>query len=465
MFKATLLLSLIFVCIPFAIAQTPKNILLIAVDDLNDYTGLFGGHPQAHTPNIDALAAKGTRFQKAYSASPVCNSSRAALLTGRRPHETGITHNSAGNFRKSKLNWVTKLETMPQYFTARGYKTASVGKIFHKPEDSINEFLITGGRKGGQSVGKVRKVSGTKLIWSEGDEKLESTREWKNADYGVNFLQQKHEQPFFLAVGFFRPHLPWHAPKQFFDLLPDIEKITLPAYLENDLDDTASKNSNGALKNVLKQGGKKLWQETVRAYLANVAFTDAAIGHLLSSLEASPYAQNTIVVFFGDHGWHLGEKDHYQKSTNWERASKTTFVIYDPIDGKSSNIDHAVSLQDIWPTLVSLTSTQPPNYPIRGRNLAPLIKNPSTNWNGTAMVTFRGHNSIFSDRYHYIDLKGGELYDLKLDPHEWKNRIDDPAYAKVKAEMKAGLEAVLRHDEIPFKAPLPGPGKFLTKVK
>lgn len=213
-------------------------------------------------------------------------------------------------------------------------------------------------------------------------------------------------------------------------------------------------NSNKVLDKVLKQGGRKLWQESVRAYLANSTYADAAIGHLLESLYRSDYAQNTIVVLWGDHGWHLGEKKHYQKFTVWERASKTTFVIYDPIDGRSGRVDHAVSLQDIYPTLIDLAALPQPEFAVRGRSLKPLVRNPESKWSGAAMMSLRGSHGIFSDRYHYIENKNGktELYDLDKDPNEWHNLTHDNSYSKVKKQMASGLEAMMKeHNENPFE--------------
>ena len=430
-----------------------RNVLFIAVDDLNDWVGAFGGHPQAQTPNIDALAARGIAFHNAYTASPVCQPSRTALFTGRRPHETGVDRNSI-NFRTDSEPWVQNLTTIPQYFTANGYRTESIGKLFHTPELSTGEFEVNAGKSSGQSIGDVIVEVDSRIRWSEGDEPIEETSDWGNAEYGAQFLSQTHNKPFFLGIGIFRPHLPWFAPKEFFDMQPSIEGITLPPYLPNDRDDTFA-NSNGKLQLVLSQGGEPLWQEMVRAYLANISYADAAVGHLLDALSSSQYADDTIVVLWGDHGWHLGEKDHIQKFTHWERSASTPLIIVDPAAGTTGDVVQTVSLQDLYPTLIKLAGLPDPEFIVRGRNLKPLIDEPSnSDWKGAAMMTYRGGNSIFSDRYHYINVGGGELYDLETDPNEWTNLVNDPNHADVLAEMQAALQdMIVNCNEDPFGNP------------
>lgn len=212
--------SLLLVSTLLSAAPT-KNVLMIAVDDLNDWTGEFGGHPQAKTPNIDKLARMGVSFQSAYSASPVCNPSRTALLTGRRPHETSIDSNGGGNFRKSKQQWVRELVTLPQYFDAQGYKTAAIGKIFHKPAESQGEFALVEKNSGGQSRGPQKKINGSKIVWSEGKLPLEKTSDWKNADYGAASYSKSMRNHFSWPSAYFAPTCLGTPPKHFMmQLLP-----------------------------------------------------------------------------------------------------------------------------------------------------------------------------------------------------------------------------------------------------
>lgn len=437
-----------------AFAQSPKkNVILIAVDDLNDWIGAFGGHPQTKTPNIDKLASKGVVFTNASCASPVCNPSRTAFMLGRRPHETGITNNGDGYFREYSKAWVRNITTWPQYFGQKGFETVAQGKIFHTHGENKGEFQIVGPGGQGCNAGPSKtSVNNTKLEWSESNQSLTATGDYKSAEWCGNYLNKNHNKPFLMACGIFRPHLPHFAPKEFFDKMPAIDNIKLPAYLPNDRNDTYG-GSNNVLSDVLRQGGERLWKEAVRAYLANVAFADACVGKLLDDLENSQYKNNTIVVLIGDHGWHLGEKDHFQKFTMWDRAIKTPMIIYDPVDGGSGICDKAVSLMDIFPTMLELTGTPYPSYETSGYSIAPLVKNPNAAWCGVALTTYGpGHNSIRTDRYRYIKYSNGkeELYDHQTDPNEWTNVASKAAFSSVLSEHRQLLNKMLNGDEQPL---------------
>ena len=460
----SLWLSIIYVLFTSDLQAQQKNVLLIAVDDLNDWVGAFGGNPQAITPNIDALAQKGVAFQNASCPSPVCNPSRTALLTGRRPHETGITANQGGfNFRDSPEPWISNLVTLPQYFSANGYESVGQGKIFHRHGSNPESWDILGPGGQGANGGTNTTVGNTGMRYGWSQQNIEQTRDWQSADYAANYLKQNHTKPFFLACGIFRPHLPFYAPQSFYDLY-DTNSLDLPAgYLANDRDDTFGVSNN--LLTEVQQLGE--WKNLIKAYLACMSFADAAVGHLINALENSQYANNTIVVLIGDHGWHLGEKEHFKKFTLWERAVKTPMIIYDPSGGSGNNFN-AVSLQDIYPTLVSLAGLQTPSFPVRGRDLSPLVQNPNAPWCGAALTTYRNGNSIRSDRYRYTQYGDGneELYDHQTDPFEWTNVAGDPAFATIKQEMSSALNAMLNYDEDPFNqcSPIsfahPIPGKI-----
>lgn len=448
--KSIRLLTLLFTwSITIQLSAQQKNVLLIAVDDLNDWVGAFGGNDQAITPNIDALAAKGVAFQNASAASPVCNPSRTALLTGRRPHETGITTNQDGfNFRDSPEAWISDLITLPQYFSANGYESVGQGKIFHTHGSNPESWDILGPGGQGANGGTNTTVGTTGMKYGWSQQNIEQTGDWKSADYAANYLLQNHDKPFFLACGIFRPHLPFYAPQSFYDLY-DTNNLKIPeGYLANDLDDTFG-GSNNFLAEVQRLGE---WKNVIEAYLACMSFTDAAVGHLLTTLENSQYANNTIVVLYGDHGWHLGEKEHFKKSALWERAVTTPLIIYDPSGGSGDNFN-AVSLQDIYPTLVRLAGLPDPSFTIRGRDLSPLVQDPRGSWCGAALTSYRtGDHSLRSDRYRYIKFGDGdeELYDHQTDPFEWNNLAGDSAFATVKQEMLTAMNAMLDHDETPF---------------
>jgi len=437
----------------FSQTPTKKNVVLIVVDDLNDWIGACKGHPQTITPNLDKLASKAVVFNNTSCASPVCNPSRTAFLTGRSPHETGITNNADGSFRDDAQAWVRNLTSWPQYFGQQGFETVSQGKIFHTHNDAQGEFQTLGpGGQGCNAGSTVRSVPNTDLIWSESGQAFTSTGDYKSAQWCGNYLKQSHNKPFLLACGIFRPHLPQHAPKQFYDNLPSINNITLPPYLKNELADTYGR-SNQSLPEVLKAGGETLWKETVRAYLANVSFADACIGKLLNDLENSAYKNNTIVVIVGDHGWHLGEKEHYQKFTMWDRAIKTPMLIYDPTVGGQGICNKAVSMMDIFPTLLDLTGTPTPSYDYRGRSIRKLVENPNADWCGAALTSYANiDHSVRTDRYRYIKFNSGkeELYDHETDPNEWTNVATKASYATVLADHRSILTKMLNNNVNPI---------------
>ncbi|WNJ19122.1 sulfatase-like hydrolase/transferase [Pontibacter sp. G13] len=440
-----------------------KNVVFIMVDDMNDWVGAFNGHPQTLTPNIDALAAKGMMFTNAHCAGPTCNPSRTALLTGRRLHETGIVGNGDGFFRSNdKPNWVQNLITLPQYFKQNGYTTVQAGKIFHQgggvESDPISWTTQGTGFGAAKTLLDDYTIPGTNLTYSPQGENLANTSDFKIADWCSNFLEQSNQGPFFLACGIFRPHLPFYAPETYFDLYPT-SSVTLPPYLANDLADCGI-GSNGELQDVLNDGGNARWKELVQAYLACISFADACVGELLTTLENSEYANNTIVVLMGDHGWHLGEKDAFRKSTLWKRATKTPLIIYDPSNNGGS-CSRAVSLQDVYPTLVDICNLPNPSHTVRGRSLYPLIQNPNTAWAGAAL-TQNGSASyaLSGDDYRYIKYSNGseEFYDLAADPNEWTNVVNNGSYASALQDYQNALAALLAHDETPFGTGTPGGG-------
>ena len=316
------------------------NILFIAVDDLNDWVGCLGGHPQAKTPNIDA-AKQGVLFEEAYCAAPLCSPSRTAIMTGLRPSTTGIYGN---------LNWFRDLPkykdlvTLPQYFRNHGYYTVSGGKLFHQPKGKFSD-PISWDQQYSQGQGTPRpKMSrrythGLKekfsnpilarlIDWEALDQPKEQSADWKAADGAADFLMRNHDKPFFLACGIYLPHLPWHVPKKYFDLHP-IEKIQLPKHQTNDVDDipTGGRRMIGDAAKIIRESGK--WREAVQGCLAAGSFADDCVGHVLSALNKSAYKDKTIVVLWGDHGYDICEKT-FAKSALWQQTTRTPLIIYVP---------------------------------------------------------------------------------------------------------------------------------------
>ena len=447
--------------LPGAAVPEKYNVLFLAVDDLNDWVGCLRGHPQAKTPNIDRIAERGVTFEQAYCAAPLCNPSRTAIMTGLRPSTTGIYGNKAW-FRDipQYRDWVA----LPQYFRAHGYAAWTGGKIYHlahgKFSDEAAWDLQYSKRTGtpfppperrlqhGMS-GKFRNnyYNGW-LDWVGLDEPDEATADWQTADGAAQLLQQKHDKPFFLACGIFRPHLHWYAPRKYFDMHP-LEDIQLPPYLENDLDDVPplGRAMSGEEFKIVKAHG--YWKHAVQGYLAASSFADACIGHVLDALENSAYRDNTIVVFWGDHGWNIGEKDHLSKSALWEETSRTPLLISAPgISKAGSRCKRTVSLVDLYPTLVDLCGL-PERDGLDGRSLAPLVRDPDREWPYPALVThspfwYGTNHAVHSERYHYIRYRDGgeELYDNATDPHGWNNLADDPRHAAAKAELRKWLPKV-----------------------
>lgn len=443
------------------------NVVFIMVDDLNDWVGAFGGNPQAITPNIDALASKSTIFKNAYAPAPLCNPSRTSILTGYRPSTTGVYGNSA-IFRDVK--GFENTITLPQYFERNGYKTAGAGKIFHSPRggyDQPKEGSDPGSfqqeKRGGigtnyppknkqNTNGLNLKKYGVKgsfvraFDWYNLDDKFEDNADYESADYGTKFLKEKHENPFFLAVGIFRPHLPWYAPKEFFDMYK-IEDIKLPITIEKDLDDVGAMGNRIVRKNVHKsilENGK--WKEAVRAYLANISFADACVGHLLNGLKESKYANNTIIVLMGDHGWHLGEKEHWSKNVLWERSVKTPLLIFDPRDGKAKVSKSIVSLLDVYPTLLEMTNL-PKNNELEGKSIYNLLKNPEEKVNDFVLTSKNeGIHTLRNENYRYIVYKNGfeELYDHRKDPNEWNNIAKNSSEKNVLQEFRKELKTLIK---------------------
>ncbi len=456
-----ILTALTILCAPFiATAQegqkspTKPNVLFLAVDDLNDWVGVLGGHPQAKTPNIDRLARQGVLFEQAYCEAPLCNPSRTAIMTGLRSTTTKIHGNASSWFRDNPdfADWVT----LPQYFRKHGYMAWTGGKVFHLPSGKFSD-PISWDRQYSVVMGTPFPPDEKRFPhgldgkfnnlyyddwadWGPLDVPEEETNDWITAQRAADFLQKDHDKPFFLACGIMRPHLRWYAPQKYFDMHP-LEDIQLPPYLENDLDDlpAAGKRKAGTPFGIIKQHGE--WKKAVQGYLAASSFADACIGVVLDSLEKSNHLENTVVVLWGDHGYHLGEKNHISKVALWEEATQTPLIIKAPgISTANTRSKRTVSLLDIYPTLIELCGL-PERDDLDGRSLAPLVKNPEENWPYPAVITQGNDHAVRSERFHYIRYQDGgeELYDDSVDPNGWKNLATDPKYTDTIKDLKKWL--------------------------
>lgn len=420
------------------VAAERPNVLLIAIDDLNDWVGCLGGHAQASTPNIDRLAERGTLFTNAHCQAPICNPSRTSLMLGRRPSTSGIYLNRPW-FRTTKQN--RNLLTLPQYFGQQGYKTLTTGKIYHGSRVDADSFQIVGPRPGQRlkSDQRLVKIDASRSgLWDFGAQQYPETEfgDAVTTSWAIEQLQAKHEKPFFLAVGFYRPHVPWYAPQRFFDDRP-LDDLKLPAVAEDDRDDlpkAAIDLTNNPTPPPHEWFVKnQQWAAAVQAYLAATSFTDAQVGRLLSALDTSPYAKNTIVILFSDHGFHLGEKQRWAKQSLWERSTRVPLIAYVPEQLPRQRCSMPVELLSIYPTLVELCGLPMPAG-LEGVSLRPLLEDPAAIWDHPAITTyFPGNHAVRSEHFRYIRYADGseELYDHRQDPREWKNLAGLPDYADV----------------------------------
>ncbi|GEA09880.1 sulfatase [Alteromonas sp. KUL49] len=431
--------------------KTYPNVLMLIVDDLNDWVGSLGGHPNARTPNIDRLASQATVFTNAHAPAPICGPSRASIMTGLAPATTGIYGHVHDDDIKQANDKAAQSIFLSEYFKSHGYYTAAVGKVFHQ-EVAGGSFDDYGGRV--KLFGPYPEENfkwdqpKTSTDWGPFPERDEQMPDYDSAKWMIGKLNEQHDKPFFMACGFLRPHVPWHVPKKWFDMHP-IETIQRPPYLANDLDDVPEiarritdhpmmPTTQWAIEN-------NEYENIIQGYLASVSFVDSCVGMVLDALEQSEYADNTAVVLWGDHGYHIGEKDKFAKMTLWDRASRTPLIIQPPRSqwGKDGAqvTNRPVSLLDLYPTLVKMCGL-PPNPLNQGRDISPLIDNPNAPWQHAAVTTYGPNNhAVKTEQYRYIRYEDGseELYDHKRDPNEWDNVADDPSYFQIKAELQAYL--------------------------
>ncbi len=435
------LAALFLLCLP-ALAATPParpNVLFIAVDDLRDWVGYFGHNPQAKTPNYDRLARMGTSFTRAYCASPVCNPSRTALMSGLRPSTTGVYENNV-DFRPI----LPPAKMLTTAFRDAGYFVHGSGKIYHEAyrrRDEWDDYLDKERGDPRPRAGQSEGVGGIKF--GPVDCRDDELSDWGIADYGIASLQRKHDKPFFLAVGFHKPHMPWNVPRKWFDLFP-LESIKLPPYLENDLDDlppAAVRMAHPETDHVPMQKSGR-WKEAIQAYLATIAYCDMNLGRLLDAFEKSAYRDNTIICLWGDHGWHLGEKHHWRKFALWEEATKAPFMWVVPGVTKPNTLcERTVDFMSIFPTLTDLCGIPTPAHN-EGVSIRRLLADPKAAWDLPALTTYRyGNHTVRSEGWRYIRYANGdeELYDEAKDPNEWTNLAAKPELAARKAELATFL--------------------------
>jgi len=478
----------------------PPNVLFIVVDDLNDWVGYLNGHPNAKTPNIDRLASSGVYFTNAYTVSPICGPSRASVLTGMRPETTGI-YNNAGMYK----DYVPEAIALPRFLRDNGYYVMGSGKINHAmgmvvPEN-YDEYGPDAGAIGGPFTWEELNMTpgtevvrtdilGRQLIEKSGiikniypgkevrrgtlkatlplngiDNRLDrplngyNTFDWGPVDvtddempdgqmarWAAEKLAQKYDKPFFLGVGFYRPHQPFYAPRKYFDAYAG-EAVSVPEVIESDLSDLSTVARyyahypwSGSYDRVQEYD---VWDEGVLGYLASTHFVDAQVGRVLDALEKSSHRDNTLIVLWSDHGWELGEKEHWGKHSPWEGSIRVPFIITPPpnLANETGPQGSLVSLLDIYPTIADYAGLPIPNE-LEGRSLKPLVDGTADSVRDYHVTTLgRASYSLRTDSFKFIHYFDGseELYDLSDDPNEWTNLAGQEAYSEQLLEFRTML--------------------------
>ncbi|MEX0324310.1 MAG: sulfatase [Puniceicoccaceae bacterium] len=458
----------------FACSGKP-NVLFIAVDDLNDWIGCFGGNPQVKTPNLDKFNANGGMVMfDAHGPGTVCCPSRSALLTGVYQNKTGVYGNT-NNLKKAPK--AKDLVTLPEWFGQNGYHTLSMGKIFHKhpaPDDvkpkktEAGQWAFHEWHRNLGGIGPISKERPVNRLPNLPNEKMsyhstafdwgptignDETRmsDYKTASWAAEQLTTREfDKPFFMAIGISKPHLTWYVPQKYFDMYP-LDEIEVPKYLPSDFDDILDSKGrpvnqpSTAWLRAEKYGRHK---EAVQAYLATITFVDDCLGVLLDGLADSKYADNTIVMLWGDHGWFLGEKMRYGKTQLWQESCRVPLMVKVPgVTPDNKKCMGVVNLIDMYPTLIELCDL-PANPKNDGRSFARLLHNPDMEWKFPTLTTAGfGNHRIYDGRYSYMNYKRNgveELYDHQADPMEWNNLAANPEYASVKARLK---KFIPKHNE------------------
>ncbi len=434
------------------------NILFISMDDLNDWIGCLGGHPQAHTPNLDRLAASGILFTNAHCPAPACNPCRTAIMTGLAPNTSGLYSN-----RQKMREVLPDAELIPKYFTRHGYWSGGSGKILHYFIDAPSWDEYFPAKETENPFPRTLDHDNRPVSLPRGGPWQYIDTDWGPLDatdeeYGGDWLVSKwvgeqlsrqHDRPFFLACGIYRPHEPWFVPKKYFDMFP-LDEIQLPpGYKADDLDDLPpagkKRGPNRYFEHIQKHGQ---WKPAIQGYLASIAFADAMLGRVLDALEAGPNADHTMVVLWSDHGWHLGEKQHWQKYTAWRACTRVPLMIRVPKgtqglpEGTVAGqvCDQPVNLLSLFPTLTELSGlpAKPDND---GISLVPLLKNPNGDWDHDSVTYLEDPESysVSGRQFRYIHYANGdeELYEPGVDRHEWTNLAGQSGYASVLKNFRA----------------------------
>lgn len=471
--RKTLFYPPLCICMVIALAFQPclaqkkdvkkMNVLFIASDDLNTRMGTYG-HPLVKTPNLDRLARRGVRFDNAYCQYPLCSPSRVSLLTGLRPDTTRI-FDLKTVFRDN----IPTVTTLPEFFKGKGYFSARVGKIFHY---GVPGDIGTDGLDDPQSWDQVvnpkgrdktvedrltnytpHRGLGSSLSWYRAEGTDDEQTDGIVASEAIRLMSEHKDKPFFIAAGFYRPHCPYISPAKYFDMYP-LDKITLP---QEPPEHFAHIPGPALWTNPLYWGlNEQQRKEVIQAYYASVTFMDAQVGKLLDAVDRLGLAENTIIVFWSDHGYLLSEHGQWMKQSLFEEAARVPLVIAAPqAKGNGKVCQRPVELVDLYPTLAALCGFEPPRY-LDGASLLALLDRPGARGDRPAYTqVLRPKQNIMgrsvrTERWRYTEWndgkEGAELYDQKKDPYEYKNLADDPGFSSVREEMKRLLNQNRRRD-------------------
>lgn len=442
-----------------------RNVLFIASDDLNTCLSAYG-HPIVRTPNIDRIAKMGTRFDRAYCQFPLCSPSRSSLLTGQAPDTTGI-YELQTHFRKN----IPDVVTLPQLFQKNGYFAARVGKIFHygvpgqigtsglDDPASWNQVINPNGVDHTKEEPLLKNYTPTRGLGSAICFHASSASDEQHTD-GITaneisrLLEQHKSDPFFLAAGFYRPHVPWIAPSKYFDMFP-LDKIQIKPFDETEMRIAPEP----AYFTVPSNWGMNESQrkDALRAYYASIAFLDVQVGKVLDTLDRLSLTANTTIVFWSDHGYQLGEHGQWMKQTVFEASARVPLLIGGAgIEKRGSASGRTVELLDLYPTLSELCQLQGTPTNLHGRSLVPLTRKPNASWNKPAVTQVRRLNdsktimgySLRTERYRYTTWEDGstgeELYDYQRDPRELHNVASEAAQERNKKELRTTLQGILK---------------------
>ncbi|MDF1656888.1 MAG: sulfatase [Verrucomicrobiales bacterium] len=435
----------------FSAAVERPDVLFIAVDDMNDWISLLDPDSPIKTPNLERLAARGMSFTRAYCVSPACNPSRVATITGLRPSTSGVYGN--------KSDWRRALPdrlTLFQQFREVGYFVAGAGKIFHHHLDGAfhDDASFESFEPMREQLYPETKLNGAPEYGSPNtDWGVWPPHEKDSIDFGTveaakRILREApDDRPLFLACGIFKPHSPFFAPQEWHEETP------LPLRKEDDWDDLPTGAETllerpawfwkGMMELEEKTPGS--YQRFINSYAAACRYADAKIGEVIDALDNNPRASDTIIVLWSDHGFHLGEKNHIEKFTLWEKANRVPFIVVAPgVTEPGTTCDRPVDLSVLYPTLLDLAGL-PADDRGDGVSIVPLLKNPAANWDRPAIMTYlKGNHAVRTDRWRYIQYADGteELYDHKEDPHEWENLADEAGLSDVVAEHRKWIPTV-----------------------